>query len=96
MKFFRDSVIDDNAFQSNYKPRRSLDRVFGYSGSDHFTKTRKKGRQANRIGGGSVPDDFSHPLANEGGFWGVNKENGQQLLRRYNPAEEPIDLTGNI
>jgi hypothetical protein len=96
--FFRPSLIDSHATKPTTSTLAPLGNVFCAGSFDHFTQGNKKGRTAKRLlVGGSTQDneEFSHPLAKEGGFWGINKENGQQILRKYDPQQEPLDLTGS-
>lgn len=94
--FFNPSTINDHASSLRSSLDTDLSQVFVGGSFDAFTKPSNSGRTAKRVrvGGPVMFDDFRHPLSEEGGFWGVNGDNGEQLLRRYDPAAEPIDLTG--
>ncbi len=94
--FFTPAVIDNHASTLHKSTKPNLASMFSGEPFDHFTKSNKSGRTAKRVrtGGPVLYDDFSHPLAKEGGFWGINSANGHQVLRRYDPQMEPIDLTG--
>lgn len=96
--FFLPSVIDSHAssFRTDGRERNFAGmfstEALDSSAAKNARRTAKRLCVSNTV----LYDDFSHPLAKEGGFWGINKDSGHQVLRRYDPKSEPIDLTGDL
>ena len=85
--YFKPSIIDGSLPTSFQKAPQ-----ISFTGEVNLAKEKKPRKlQAS----GTLPRgvDFSHPLAKEGGFWGIDKQSNT-VVRLYDPTQEPINLTG--